>query len=178
MAPKKSAMRWVRIVIPVVVVAVIAVVALVQSANSPSSSEVGQCLSVTEFKKGVEPSKADCGDPSANVKIAARLDDGSGSCPAGDYDEFSVTGSSSKSYKLCLIVNAKQGDCLADFFSETGGYKKVPCTDPSADAEIVKAVTGTADKNLCQDTDATNAAVYSQPATTFCIKDKTAATPS
>jgi len=170
-APKKSKLRWLRIVIPVLVLIVAVVVGFVQSAKSPDSSAVGDCLSVSEFKQGVEPKKADCGDPSANVTIAAKLDSGTGSCPDGDYDEFSVTGS--KSYKLCLIVNAKEGDCLANFFSQTAGYQKVPCTDPKADAQIVKAITGTSNKDLCQDTDATNAATYSQPPTTFCIKDKT-----
>jgi hypothetical protein len=171
-APKNSKTRWLRLLIPVVVLAVIGVVAIVQYTGSADSAKVGDCLTVTEFKQGVEPSKAGCDDPAANVKIAAKLDTGSSKCPEGDYDEFSVTGS--KSYKLCLIVNAKQGDCLAGFFSDTAGYKKVPCTDPTADAEIVKAVTGIADQNQCEATDATNVAVYSQPATTFCVKKKSA----
>jgi hypothetical protein len=54
------------------------------------------------------------------------------------------------------------------------GYKKVAYSDPTVDAEIVKAVAGTASKVLCDGTDATHAAVYPQPATMLCLKVKTA----
>lgn len=136
--------------------------------TSPDTAKVGECLTVKEFKNGTEPTKAGCDDPAANTKIGAKIDDGNGSCPTGDYDQYSVSGS--KSYKLCLMINAKQGDCLANYSSYVEGYKKVSCADPAKDAEIVKVIDGTADKEQCEDTDATNAAVYSQPATTLCIK--------
>jgi hypothetical protein len=168
---KKSKARWIRILLPIVVIVVGGVLAAVNYTQSPDSSNVGDCLTVSQFKKGVEPTKAACSDPAANVLIGAKLDNGTGSCPDGDYDEYSVTGRTS--YKLCLVINAKQGDCLSNFLSDTEGYKKVPCTDPTVDAEVVKAVAGTADENQCEGTDATHAAVYSQPATTLCLKAKT-----
>jgi hypothetical protein len=168
--PQKRKTRWVRMLIPIVVIVIGGVFAVVNYTQSPDSSKVGDCLAVSQFKQGVEPTKAACDDPAANVLIGAKIDNGKGSCPDGDYDEYSVTGRTS--YKLCLVINAQQGDCLSNFLSKTEGYKKVACSDPTSDAEIVKAVAGTASKNLCEGTDATHAAVYPQPATTLCLKVK------
>jgi hypothetical protein len=170
--PQKPKRRWVRMIIPIVVIVIGGVFAVVNYTQSPDSSKVGDCLTVSQFKQGVEPTKAACADPAANVLIGAKVDDSKGSCPDGDYDEYSVTGR--PSYKMCLVINAKQGDCLSNFLSKTEGYQKVACSDPMVDAEIVKAVAGTASKALCDGTDATHAAVYPQPATTLCLKVKTA----
>ncbi|MEC3981877.1 LppU/SCO3897 family protein [Amycolatopsis sp. H20-H5] len=168
--PKKSKLRFLRILIPVLVLVVGGIFAVVNFATTPASSNAGDCLSITEFNDNADPAKAECGDPKANVKIAVKLDSGNDSCPKGDYDEYSVTGRSS--YKLCLMINAKQGDCFANFTSKTAGYLKVPCSDPTKDAEFVKIVEGQADENICQGTDATRAAVYPQPATTMCVKSE------
>ncbi|MEU7790796.1 MULTISPECIES: hypothetical protein [unclassified Amycolatopsis] len=171
--PKKSkAGTFIKFGIVGVVVIVAVVVGIVSFANSPASSAAGDCLTITEFTRGGDdPAKADCNDPKANVKIAAKLDSASDQCPGGSdagYDTYSVSGRSS--YKLCLMINAKQGDCLANFTSQTKGYLKVPCTDPTKDGELVKVVSGQADKGLCEGTEATRVAVYPSPATTMCVK--------
>nr|WP_225440057.1 hypothetical protein [Amycolatopsis eburnea] len=171
--PKKSkAGTFIKFGVIGVVVIVAVVVGIVSFANSPASSKAGDCLTITEFTRGGDdPAKADCNDPKANVKIAAKLDSSSQDCPGGSdagYDTYSVSGRSS--YKLCLMINAKQGDCLANFTSTTKGYVKVSCTDPTKDGELVKVISGQADKNLCQDTEATRVAVYPEPATTMCVK--------
>ncbi|WP_410636444.1 hypothetical protein [Amycolatopsis sp. cmx-4-83] len=171
--PKKSkAGTFIKFGIVGVVVIVAVVVGIVSFANSPASSAAGDCLTITEFTRGGDdPAKADCNDPKANVKIAAKLDSASDQCPGGSdagYDTYSVSGRSS--YKLCLMINAKQGDCLANFTSKTKGYLKVPCSDPTKDAELVKVIEGQANQNLCEGTEATNAAVYPQPPTTMCVK--------
>jgi hypothetical protein len=151
------------------VVAVIAIViGVISFSNSPDSSNVGDCLKVTEFKAGSEPDKADCNSVEANALIGAKLDSANAECPGNVYDTYSVTGK--RSYKLCLVINAKQGDCLANFNSDTAGYKKVPCTDPTKDAELVKVVEGKTDEALCDGTDAKYAIAYPQPARTLCIK--------
>ncbi|WUV12006.1 hypothetical protein OG738_17635 [Amycolatopsis sp. NBC_01488] len=172
--PKKSKTRWIRLAVFAVVLVVGGTVAFISFMNSPESSNVGDCLKVTEFTSGGdEPSKADCNDIGANVKIAGRLDGSADQCPGGGtgdaaYDTYTVTGRTS--YKLCLMINAKQGDCLANFSSQTKGYQKVPCSDPTKDAELVKVVTGQADKSVCEGTEATRVAVYPEPATTMCVK--------
>ncbi|HEY3470225.1 MAG TPA: hypothetical protein VGL47_34185 [Amycolatopsis sp.] len=160
-------------VIGVVVIAAV-IVGIVSFAKSPASSSAGDCLTITEFTTGGDdPVKADCADVNANVKIGAKLDSASDECPGGaesPYDTYSVTGRSS--YKLCLMVNAKQGDCLANLTSKTQGYKKVPCTDPSGEAEVVKVVAGQADKNACGTDEDVIAVAYPEPAQTMCFKAK------
>jgi hypothetical protein len=158
-------------VIAVVVIAAV-VVGIISFSNSPASSNAGDCLTITEFTRGGDdPAKADCNDPKANVKIGEKLESAGDECTGGTesgYDTYSVSGRSS--YKLCLMINAKQGDCLANFTSQTKGYQKVPCTDPTKDAELVKVVEGQADKNLCEGTEANYAVAYPKPATTMCVK--------
>ncbi len=171
--PKRSkAPRLILAGIGALVVVAIVIIGIVSFMKSPATSNAGDCLSITEFTQGGdEPAKADCNDPKANVKIAKKLETASEDCPGGSsagYDTYSVSGRSS--YKLCLMINAKQGDCLANFTSQTKGYLKVPCTDPTKDGELVKVVTGQADKNVCEGTDATRVAVYPEPATTMCVK--------
>jgi hypothetical protein len=167
-APKRSKALLIRLAVTAVILVVGGIFAIVHYTNSPDSSNVGDCLKITEFKSGSEPDKADCNDPAANVKIGVKLDSASQDCPDGGYDTYSVTGKTS--YKLCLMINAKQGDCLSNFTSKTEGYKKVPCSDPSKDAELVKVVEGKADKSICDDTDAKYAVPYPQPPLTMCIK--------
>ncbi|WP_086840273.1 LppU/SCO3897 family protein [Amycolatopsis kentuckyensis] len=171
--PKRSkAPRLILGGIGAIVVVAIVIIGIVSFMKSPATSNAGDCLTITEFTQGGEdPAKADCNDPKANVKIAKKLETASEDCPGGSnagYDTYSVSGRSS--YKLCLMINAKQGDCLANFTSQTKGYLKVPCTDPTKDGELVKVVTGQADKNVCEGTDATRVAVYPEPATTMCVK--------
>lgn len=171
--PKKSKVgRFIVLGIGLLVVVGIVIAGVVAFTKSPASSNAGDCLSITEFTQGGDdPTKADCNDPKANVKIAAKLDSSSDNCPGGadaGYDTYSVSGRSS--YKLCLMINAKQGDCLANFSSQTKGYQKVPCTDPTKDAELVKVVEGQASDSVCEGTDATRVAIYPQPPTTMCVK--------
>ncbi|MGW3959310.1 LppU/SCO3897 family protein [Amycolatopsis sp. NPDC005003] len=155
-----------------IVVIALLIVGIMAFMKSPDTANAGDCLTITEFTQGGDdPAKAECNDPKANVKIAKKLDSSTADCPGGSdagYDTYSVSGRSP--YKLCLMINAKQGDCLANFTSKTKGYLKVPCTDPTKDGELVKVVTGQADKNVCEGTDATRVAVYPEPATTMCVK--------
>jgi hypothetical protein len=167
--PKRSKALYIRLGIFLVIAAVAATFAIIHNQTSPDSSAVGDCLSITEFKKGLEPDKAACDAPNANVKIGARLDSAGGSCPSGDYDQYSVSGSTD--YKLCLTINAKEGDCLANLASAAGegkAYEKVPCADPTAQAKLTKLVQGTADKSACGP-DIDLSVVYSQPSATMCF---------
>jgi hypothetical protein len=164
--PKKSKLRWLRFAIPVLVVVLSAGAFAVNYFTGTDGAKVGDCLVVSEFTSKADPKQADCAGAEANVKVAAKVDENA-SCPEGTYDEYSQTGRIS--YKLCLMVNAKQGDCLANFTSATSGYKKVPCSDPAKDAEFVKVVDGQADRALCEGTEATNALTFSTPPTTMCV---------
>jgi hypothetical protein len=164
----KSKFRFLRLGLILVVVVAAVVIGIVSYSSSPDSSQAGDCLKIAEFTTGISPDKVDCNDAAANVKIGARLANASDKCPEGMYDEYEVTGGSD--YRLCLVINAKQGDCLTGFQSQTAGYRKVPCSDPAKDAELVKVVDGQEGEAVCEGTDATDYRSYSQPKLTLCIK--------
>lgn len=165
-APKRSKLAWLKFAIPVLVVVLSAGAFAVNYFTGTDGAKVGDCLAVSEFTSKADPKQADCAGAEANVKVAAKVDSSAG-CPEGSYDEYSQSGRIA--YKLCLMVNVKQGDCLANFASQSAGYKKVPCTDPAKDAEFVKVVDGQADKAQCEGTEATNVITYSTPPTTMCF---------
>jgi hypothetical protein len=167
---KKSKLRWLRFALPIVVLVLVVGGWALRFIGTPTDrAAVGDCLNVKEFKAGKEPAKVDCNDPSANVKIGVKLDDDNASCPDGDYDEYSVSGSNS--YKLCLMLNAREGECFANVTSTTDGYKRVDCADPTSEVKILKVVSGTAGDSACDGTDADVAVKYSQPPTTLCATD-------
>ncbi|WP_228688243.1 LppU/SCO3897 family protein [Amycolatopsis keratiniphila] len=166
-APKKAKLRWLRFAIPVLVVVIGGGLFLFNHFTGTGSAQAGDCLSVTEFSRAADdPKQIDCGAPEANVKVAARVGGGE-SCPEGGYDSVSMSGRIS--YKLCLMPNVKQGDCLKGYISQTAGYQKVSCTDPAKDAELVK-IANVSDEGTCEGTEAKRVATYSTPPTTYCIK--------
>lgn len=168
--PKKSKLRWLRFAIPVIVVVLVGGGFLVRFVGTPTDrAAAGDCLNIKEFKQGTESDKVDCTDPAANVKIGVRLDDDNATCPSGDYDEYSVSGG--QSYKLCLMLNARDGECFANVTSKTDGYQRVDCADPASEVKILKVVTGTASDSACDGTDSDVAVIYSEPATTLCASD-------
>jgi hypothetical protein len=167
---KKSKLGIALAIVAVVVVGAAIVSGLVLGNSSPDSAQAGDCLNVKEFTEGSEPAKVDCNDPSANVKVAAKLDSDNAQCPEGHYDTYSVSGQNS--YKLCLIPNDKEGDCLANFSADTTkGYQRVACGDPSAEVKLVKIAQGIADESGCDGTDATMYVTYSQPLSTYCYTE-------
>ncbi|WP_236789307.1 hypothetical protein [Amycolatopsis sp. GM8] len=87
-------------------------------------------------------------------------------CPDGDYGEYSVSGE--KSYKLCLMLNAHDGDCFASVKNTSDGYKRVACTDPTTEVKVLKVVGGIASDSACDGGDADLVLTYTQPATTIC----------
>ncbi|WP_027928497.1 LppU/SCO3897 family protein [Amycolatopsis benzoatilytica] len=166
----KSKMRFVRLGLVLLLVIGGIVAGIVSFTTSPDYANAGECLKITEFKQGANPDKVDCGDPSANVKIGVRVEGKSDTCPAGNYDRYQVSGG--KDYLLCLMLNVKQGDCLKNVKSDTAGYQKVSCTDPAAEAEILKVIDGKADEQACAGTDASGGLTYAEPKTTICVKLK------
>ncbi|PRX49914.1 hypothetical protein B0I33_10227 [Prauserella shujinwangii] len=138
--------------------------------TSAFSADVGDCLHVPEFSQNPDeqPSKVDCAEDDATVKVAVKVDGANGICPEGDYDEITLSGGDT----LCLMINARQGDCFADVTSSTAGYKRVACTDPAAEIEFLK-ISASADspEEVCSGTEATFPVVYSQPPTVMCARE-------
>ncbi|EHR52648.1 hypothetical protein SacmaDRAFT_4463 [Saccharomonospora marina XMU15] len=168
--PPKKRRLWLKVGVPVAVVVVGAVVALgaVGLRYAGWNAEVGECLNVPEFSSDAEkqPMKVDCGDDKATVKVAVKLDDGSGSCPDGNYDEISYDGGA----KFCLMINARDGDCFANVTSPTKGYERVACTDPAAEVAVAKVASGTTDmEQVCAEFDQAQGIYYAEPATVVCL---------
>lgn len=174
--PPRKRRLWLKIGLPLLVVVLLAIAGVLVAGfralqDSPSTALPGDCLNIKEFKDGVTPIKVDCADQSANTQVALKMDGSTGQCPAVGYDEYSVAAGKA-SYKLCLTINAKQGDCFANLLTGTHEYRRVSCIDPSAEVEFVKVVHGQVDKALCESTEATKMLSYPQPPTTLCMKDK------
>jgi hypothetical protein len=91
--------------------------------------------------------KVSCADPSANYRLAVRLDDANATCP-GDYDSVYNHGNG-LNYNSCFELNVKQGDCLkiTKTNSDTN-LAKVACAAHST-FRIYKIVADSADPASC-----------------------------
>jgi hypothetical protein len=155
-----------KVLIGVVVAAVIGliVIAVANWGTSARAAEEGDCIKVISAGDA-EAGQVECSAPEAIYKVARKLDSAVGRCPEGDYTEW-TGGKRTDTVKLCLMLNAKEGDCFKT--TTSGGNEtdeRVACS--SADFKVVKVVTGSADKTACATGNL--AATYSQPATTLCL---------
>jgi hypothetical protein len=150
------------ILVGLVVVAAAAVAVAYFNRNNPNNAETGDCIKVNRAAAtNADVEKIDCATPEAVYRIGKKLDSSSASCPEGDYVEYTETGGNS--LKLCLMLNAKEGEC----FVEDGQQdKRSDCA--TANYKVAKVITGTAKAEECGEEDASNALVYSEPATTIC----------
>jgi hypothetical protein len=113
---------WLAVLIPILVIAAGGIFVVVQFASSPGLASVGVCFAISEFSEQTDPEKVDCTDPSANVKLAVKLDSATATCPEGDYDELSTTGAGDN--KLCLTLNVAKGDCVANVSATPRGTRR------------------------------------------------------
>ncbi len=166
---RRSKWFWVGILVPVAIVVLSAVTWVTGYLSSADGTVVGDCYSITTFGDvDAEPAKADCGSIEANAKLGAKAEGGS-ACPQGEYDQLTVDRTFS-AYKLCMMINARQGDCFENFLADSVAYQKVACSDPTKDAEVVKVVEGASGDTTCDDTGATDLKSYSTPPSTVCVK--------
>ncbi|MBB5852828.1 hypothetical protein ACFQ05_05985 [Amycolatopsis umgeniensis] len=163
---RRSKWFWVGILVPVAIVLLSASSWIFGYLSNTDDVRVGDCYAITTFGDvDADPAKADCGSAEANAKAGAKTEAGA-ACPEGEYDQL-VVDKTFASYKLCMMINAKQGDCLENFLADSVAYQKVPCSDPAKDAEVVKVTDGAA---TCDDTEATHLKGYSTPLSTVCVK--------
>jgi hypothetical protein len=155
-----------RVLIGVVVAGVIGliVIAVANWGTSARAAEEGDCIKVISTSDA-DAGQVECTAPEAIYKVARKLDSAAGRCPEGDYTEW-VGGKRTDTVKLCLMLNAKEGDCFKTTTSSGNeSDERVACS--SADFKVVKVVSGKADKAACASGNL--AATYSQPATTLCL---------
>ncbi|MGN9840595.1 LppU/SCO3897 family protein [Nonomuraea sp. H19] len=156
-------------------VLLIAVGAGCAAADDPTNAQVGSCLEA--LGKGGKTLRDDfhivgCTTPRAAYKVikkANRCDDVT--------NGYAVIGGRRSRGQLCLMLNAKEGDC---FYQEigfpTGKVSKVPC-GPSATYRVTKVWDGAADASVCGEgipnwtktpDELPHAIVYRNPALTLC----------
>lgn len=172
--PRKRQRRGLIIRLTILAVLVVGggTAAIVSYNTSSDSANAGDCFVFSGGEQSSAPDKVDCNDPKANVKVAVRLDNSTGSCP--DELDMTLTSSGRNDYRLCLMVNAKQGDCFNNFFeAPDDSYEKLPCGDPRAGITFVK-VSPVYDKSQCKNAGSDRVLAYTTPPTTFCIKTKNA----
>lgn len=161
---------WLLVAVPVLVLAVAVTFVVVRLSSQPLSAEVGDCLDVHVVDPSPAPAdqaeQADCGAAEANVKVAVKYPDPDQDCPARGY-EFIYVGKPKS--KLCLVINARQGDCFAGLSSGTEPYRRVPCTDAKAERQFVKIVDGEVNEELCDGVDGATPVTFPQPPVTFCL---------
>jgi hypothetical protein len=122
----------------------------------------GACIKVIRASAtDAEIEEVNCSSPEAVYRIGKELSSSTGSCPDGDYAEYTETGANS--LKLCLILNAKEGECFKE-----GDQHDTRTDCPSADYKVAKVIDGNADADQCGADDAENALTYAEPPTTLC----------
>ncbi|MFB9908922.1 LppU/SCO3897 family protein [Allokutzneria oryzae] len=157
---------WLRVAVPLAVLAMI-VTGYVLLRGDAQKVSAGECVTLAGGGSNPTVSIVACEDPRATYKVAKKLDNSSGSCPEGDYIEYWERTRRSGGLKLCLMANAREGDC----FTVTGSDQdtdlaRAPCSQSGA-IRIVKAHDGEADATLCGNPDA--AWTYTEPAVTYCL---------
>ena len=171
--PAKGTSRGAKALVAVVALGIVGIVVagFIAGATGPAGADPGDCIKVVSASAtDADVEKIDCSSAEAAFKVAANLDSSADSCPDGDYAEYSDRGGRrSNGFKLCLMLNAAEGDC----FKEEGSIAaakttKVTC-DSSASYKVTKVVPGRADENECESGDTVS--VYSQPATTICLTE-------
>jgi hypothetical protein len=155
----------IRLVVSIVVGLVVIGGAIYTWTTSAKGAQEGDCIVFTNADQNdATADQIDCNDPRGIRKVAKRLDSGDASCPQGDYDEYYQPGSGG--FKLCLMLNAKEGDCLKNL-EDDQKTERIACGGPDVEVKVAKMVSGTADENACDPE--TLPLVFSEPATTFCF---------
>ena len=172
--PAKKAGLGVRIVVAVVVFVVAGGIALATKLDlfggSPSTAEVGDCIKVNKAAEAdADVEKIDCKDSAAVYRIGAKSDTGIDDCPDGDYQVYTETGDNRLT--LCLMLNAKEGDCFQEVQNDDGTleHKRVECTSGDAAYRIGKVLDTMDFKQCGPDFTEDEAYLYSNPSKTFCL---------
>jgi hypothetical protein len=153
------------LIVGIVAVALIigGVLVVVLNKNNVSNANAGDCIKVNSATaKSADVEKIDCNDRVAVFKVAKKLGNDTDQCPTQDYEKYTQTGRGSD-FALCLMLNAKEGDCFANI-EDPAKRARVDC----ANGEFkVSKVVNKADEAACGSDG--QPLVYPEPATTFCL---------
>lgn len=156
--------KWISVLVSALVLIGGTIAVAVFNRDSPNNAEAGDCIKVNSASTtSADVEKIDCADPIAVFKVAKRLGNDTDECPSPDYEKYTQTGRGSD-FALCLMLNAKEGDCFTNFDSP-GERARADCA--AAEFKVGKMVTGQSDPQACDPESAP--VVYPEPATTFCL---------
>jgi hypothetical protein len=161
--PKKGSSKTIKIVAVLVIVVIVGAVVYFLQKDAPASAKAGDCIKVNNAASA-DIEKIDCGSKEAVYKVAVTKDDAGAKCPNENYLEYTESGSSD--LLLCLIFNAKQGDC---FKENAKDHTRVECTAPDASFQIAKVIDGSDDPAKCGPEGKDTALAYPEPKITFCL---------
>ncbi|SDN37438.1 LppU/SCO3897 family protein [Allokutzneria albata] len=161
--PKKNQARF---TVPLVVIALVLAGYFLLRGDA-QKVDAGECIALAGGGSDPTVSIVTCEDARATYKVAKKLDDSEGACPHGDYIEYWERTRRTGGLKLCLMANAREGDC----FVVTGSGQdtdlvRSPCSQGGA-IRVVKVHDGVSDGKLCGNPDA--AWTYSEPPATYCL---------
>ncbi len=129
--------------------------------NDAGNVKAGDCIKVVGTSAtNPDIDVVDCNAADATHRVAKNLDSSSAQCPSDTYDEYTESGGRSASFKLCLIPNAKAGDCFKD--SVTGPTTKAACGPGTI--QITKVISAV-DEAACGEDFPIS---FPEPPTTFC----------
>jgi hypothetical protein len=143
--------------------------AVVAGQKSPANADKGDCIKVNSASAtDADVEKIDCGDKVAVFKVAKRLGNDTDNCPEGPYQKYEQSGRGSD-FALCLMPNAKEGECFSDFDS-ADKFARSDCGAANTEIRVTKVLDGTNDEKACTGDDVPLA--YPEPPTTFCVEVK------
>jgi hypothetical protein len=161
----KKRQRLISVVVAVVVAVVVGAV-LYLNRDDASLADVGNCIRVNSAsEENADVETVDCTDPAAVLKVAKKLDDDSASCPDDGYAKYTQSGGKTGDFALCLMLNAREGECFSGAEGGVEKSQKVDCA--RAEARIDKVITGSADETACSE--GTQPLVYPEPPTVYCV---------
>jgi hypothetical protein len=108
-----------------------------------------------------------CDAPEAVYKVAKTLPEPNADCPGSDYTLYYEEGPDG--FTMCLMLNAKVGDCFINVENINANVARVDCAE--GEFEVVEVVEGEADESACPADDAVVPHVYPEPPpSTVCLK--------
>lgn len=169
--PNKTGL-FIKIGIAVVVLGVIGFLAIKNWGTSASSANVGDCIKVNSASiSNADVNKVDCNDAAATYKVGATSDNASGKCPGGDesaYVAYTETGGRGSDLLLCLILNAKVGEC---YEQGTQVDTKVDCGASKASFKVTKLLDSTDESGCPEDSIAAYTYPEPKPGLVQCLGD-------
>jgi hypothetical protein len=168
---------FIKIGIAVVILGVVGFFVIKNWGTAASSAEVGDCIKVNSASiTDADVNKVECNDPAATYKVGSTSEDASADCPGGDksaYVGYTETGGRGSDLLLCLILNAKVGECF-----EQGNQvdTKVDCGASNATFKVTKVIES-ADASGCAE-DSLGSYIYPEPKPGLvqCLGDPAGAT--